>query len=212
MGKYRENEAVLRELSQFVRYPSVSAKIEYSAAHQGCAIWLANHLRPALSVTGVSGGYQGSGAKAVIPAKASAKLDIRLVPGQQPEEIAALLKMHLTRVTPAGVRTNVRPLLSARPVKMSRRQPAMKAAATAYRTTFGDEPVFLRSGGTIPVVGLIQDIQHIPVVLMGFGLPNDHIHGPNERLHLPTFFRGIETSKRFLLEAAKIRRRQEAPA
>lgn len=166
-------------------------------------------IRPALTVTGITGGYQGAGIKAVIPTKASAKLDIRLVPGQQPKEIEALLRKHLKRITPAGVRVRLRTLLSARPVSMNRSHPAMLAAATAYRSAFGVEPIFLRSGGTIPVVGLIQDILNIPVVLMGFGLPDDHIHGPNERLHLPTFFRGIETSKRFLIEVGKMSRVQE---
>jgi acetylornithine deacetylase/succinyl-diaminopimelate desuccinylase-like protein len=156
-------------------------------------------------VTGVTGGYQRPGAKAVIPAKASAKLDIRLVPDQQPEEIADLLRAHLAEVGPAGLRVGMRILLSARPVTMRRDHPAVGAAMRAYRSTFGVAPVFVRSGGSIPVVGLIQDILGLPVVMMGFGLSDDHIHGPNERLHLPTFFRGIETSKRFLYEAAGLK-------
>ncbi len=98
----------------------------------------------------------------------------------------------------------MRTLVSARPVTLSREHPAVRAATTAYRSAFGVAPVFVRSGGTIPVVGLFQDILGLPVVMMGFGLPDDHIHGPNERLHLPTFFRGIETSKRLLDEAAKL--------
>jgi len=98
----------------------------------------------------------------------------------------------------------MRTLLSARPVTMRRDLPVVGAAAEAYRSAFGVAPVFMRSGGTIPVVGLFQDILGLPVVMMGFGLPDDHIHGPNERLHLPTFFRGIETSKQFLDHVARL--------
>lgn len=175
-----------------------------SSGELGYSLYERSTIRPALTVTGITGGYQGPGAKAVIPAKASAKLDIRLVPDQRPEEIADLLKAHLARVTPAAFRVRMRTLLSARPVTMRRDHPAVGAAAEAYRSTFGVSPIFVRNGGTIPVVALFQDILHLPVVMMGFGLPDDHIHGPNERLHLPTFFRGIETSKRFLDEAARL--------
>ena len=175
-----------------------------SSGEPGYSLYERSTIRPALTVTGVTGGYQGPGAKSIIPAKASAKLDIRLVPDQRPEEISDLLRRHLARVTPAGFRVGMRTLLSARPVTMRRDHPAAAAAAEAYRSAFGVAPVFMRSGGTIPVVGLFQGILGLPVVMMGFGLPDDHIHGPNERLHLPTFFRGIETSKRFLDLAASL--------
>ncbi len=175
-----------------------------SSGEPGYSLYERSTIRPALAVTGVTGGYQGPGVKAVIPAKASAKLDIRLVPDQQPEEIADLLRAHLAQVRPAGFRVGMHVLLSTRPVTMRRDHPAVGAAMRAYGSTFGVAPVFVRSGGSIPVVGLIQDILGLPVVMMGFGLPDDHIHGPNERLHLPTFFRGIETSKRFLDEAARL--------
>ena len=90
--------------------------------------------------------------------------------------------------------------MRARPVLIDRADPAVVAAARAYHQAFGAPPVFLRNGGTIPVVGLIQDAMRIPVVLMGFGLPSDAIHGPNERFPLLSFHNGIATSIRFLAE------------
>ncbi len=90
--------------------------------------------------------------------------------------------------------------MSAKPVLIDRDHPAFEAAIRAYRRSFGNLPVFLRNGGTIPVVNLIQETLGIPVVLMGFGLPDDHIHAPNEKFHLPNFYKGIETSILFMAE------------
>lgn len=106
-------------------------------------------------------------------------------------------------MTPPGMRIQIRTSAPSQPVVMARRHPAVMAAVHAYRHGFGTAPVFLRNGGTIPVVNLIQDILHIPVVLMGFGLPDDRIHGPNEHFYLPNFFNGIKTSIRFLNEVGK---------
>jgi len=94
----------------------------------------------------------------------------------------------------------VRTLMRAKPAQVDRTHPAIVVAARAYQQAFGAPAVFLRNGGTIPVVNLIQDALKIPVVLMGFGLPSDRIHGPNEKIHLPNFFKGVETSIRFLAE------------
>lgn len=175
-----------------------------TSGERGYSLYERSTIRPSLSVTSITGGYQGPGLKAVIPARAVAKLDIRLVPDQEPENVAALLRSHLASVTPVGFRVRMRPRLAARPVSLRRNHPAVGAAVRAYRSTFGIAPVFIRSGGTIPVVQVFQDILGVPVVMMGFGLPDDHIHGPNERLHLPTFFRGIETSKRFFDEVSRM--------
>jgi acetylornithine deacetylase/succinyl-diaminopimelate desuccinylase-like protein len=160
-------------------------------------------IRPSLAVTGITGGYQGAGPKSVIPALATAKLNFRLVPDQDPAEIERLVRRHIAAITPPTVRSRATSQLAARPALVDRRHPAMKAAATAYERGFGVRPVFLRSGGTIPVVNMLQEQLGIPTVLMGFALPDDRPHGPNEKLHLPTFFKGINTSIAFLDEIGK---------
>jgi acetylornithine deacetylase/succinyl-diaminopimelate desuccinylase-like protein len=158
-------------------------------------------IRPAIAVNGVSGGYQGPGAKTVIPARASAKLNIRLVPDQDPAEIERLVRRHLIRFQRPGRKIGMRVFSSAPPVVLDRRHPAVAAAAAAYRVGFGREPALVRSGGTIPVVSDLRALR-APVVLMGFAQPDDRMHAPNEKLHLPTFQRGVATSIVFLDEVA----------
>lgn len=167
-------------------------------------------IRPALTVNGITGGYQGPGAKGVIPSRASVKLNFRLVPDQTPEEVDRLLRRHLQSAVPGKVRCRITTLMVARPVVLPRQHPALRAAATAYTWAFGAEPVFLRSGGSIPVVSTFQTELGIPTVLMGFALPDDRLHAPNEKFHLPVFFRGVETSARFLEEAGKTLARKVA--
>ena len=178
----------------------------------GYSLYERTTIRPALTVNGLTGGYQGKGVKAVIPARASAKINIRLAPDQDPQEIDRRFRVHIAKIAPATVRVAVRTDLSAKPAVLDREHPAMRAAARAYRRGFGVTPSFLRSGGTIPIVNLLQDQLGIPTVLMGFALPDDQLHGPNEKMHLPTFFRGIATSMAFLEEIARSSRPvQEQP-
>lgn len=155
-------------------------------------------IRPALTINGVTGGYQGPGEKGVIPARASAKLSFRLVPDQDPQEIDQLFRRHIAHITPPGMSSVVRTISAAKPALIDRKHAGMRAAAFAYRKGFGAAPVFLRSGGSIPAVSMFQEELGIPTVLMGFGLPDDRIHAPNEKFHLPNFFRGIATSIWFL--------------
>jgi acetylornithine deacetylase/succinyl-diaminopimelate desuccinylase-like protein len=177
------------------------ARVEKAWGEQGFSLYERTTLRPALTLNGIAGGYQGSGVKAVIPARASAKLSFRLVPNQDPQEIARLFRGHIARISPPAVKSTVRVLSSAKPALIKRDHPSMRAAAFAYRKGFGAEPVFLRSGGAIPVVNTFQEILGIPTVLMGFGLPDDRIHAPNEKFHLPNFYKGIATSIWFLAAA-----------
>jgi len=160
-------------------------------------------IRPALTVNGISGGYQGEGVKAVIPARASAKINIRLVADQDPQEIDCLFRAYVRRLAPSTVRVAVRTHLLAKPAVLDRRLRAIRAAAEAYRRGFRVALTFLRSGGTIPIVNMLQEQLGIPTVLMGFALPDDRLHGPNEKMHLPTFFKGIATSISFLEEIAR---------
>jgi len=169
-------------------------------------------LRPALTVNGISGGYQGPGAKGVIPARAVAKLSFRLVPDQDPAEIDQLFREHIAKLTPMDVRSTVRTLSAAKPALVDPNHPAMSAAAFAYLKGFGAPPVFLRSGGTIPVVNTFQTVLGAPTVLMGFALPDDGMHAPNEKFHLPNFSKGIATCIWFLAAIAsriKSRKRVE---
>jgi acetylornithine deacetylase/succinyl-diaminopimelate desuccinylase-like protein len=159
-------------------------------------------IRPSVSVNGITGGYQGAGSKAVIPARALAKLSFRLVPDQDPKEIEQLFRRYVAKITPPALYTTVRTQSAAQPALLDRNHPAMRAAAVAYYRGFGSKPVFLRSGGTIPVVNLLYETLNIPTVLMGFALPDDRMHGPNEKFYLPNLFNGIATSLHFLDEVA----------
>jgi acetylornithine deacetylase/succinyl-diaminopimelate desuccinylase-like protein len=161
-------------------------------------------IRPALTVNGLTGGYRGPGGKAVIPAVASAKLSFRLVPDQEPGEIAALFCRHLARVTPRTVRCSVRTYQAARPALADRRHPAVLAAAAACVAGFGGPPAFLRNGGTIPAVSAFQERLGATTVLIGFAPPGARIHGPDEHFRLATFFKAVATCARFLEEVARV--------
>jgi acetylornithine deacetylase/succinyl-diaminopimelate desuccinylase-like protein len=154
--------------------------------------------RPTLDVNGIWGGYTQPGAKTVLPSKAFAKISMRLVPDQEPAEIAGLLRKTLTGIASPTVDVEVRGLTDGEGAIVRRDNPAMKAASRAYAETFGREPVFTREGGSIPVVATFQKVLGIETILMGFGLPDDRLHSPNEKFHLPNFYKGIETIIRFM--------------
>jgi acetylornithine deacetylase/succinyl-diaminopimelate desuccinylase-like protein len=175
-----------------------SSQSERSWGEAGYSSYERLTLRPALTVNGISGGYQGPGAKGIIPARAIAKVSFRLAPEQNPRDVDRLFRRHIARITPRTVRSTVRTLSSALPAVIERSHPAMRAAALAYLNGFGATPVFVRSGGTIPVVNTFQQVLGIPTVMMGFALPDDRLHAPNEKFHLPNFFNGIATSVWFL--------------
>jgi len=170
-------------------------------------------IRPALTLNGISGGYQGEGIKTVIPARALAKISLRLVPDQNPLEIEQLVQEHIRQVAPATVSVRMRTLGASNPALVNRNHPALRAASFAYQKGFGARPVFLRSGGSVPAASIFQKTLGIPTVLMGFALPDDHVHAPNEKFHLPNFFRGIETSIWYLAAAAKLKnmRSEDSP-
>jgi acetylornithine deacetylase/succinyl-diaminopimelate desuccinylase-like protein len=153
--------------------------------------------RPTLDVNGIWGGYTEPGAKTVLPSKASAKISMRLVPDQSPDEIEELVTAYIKTIVPETVTVEVRSLHGGSGAIVDRKSPAVQAAYRAYAETFDVEPIFVREGGSIPVVATFQRELGIETVLMGFGLPDDHLHGPNEKFHIPIFFRGIETAIRF---------------
>ena len=159
--------------------------------------------RPTLDVNGIIGGYTGSGRKTVLPSSVHAKISMRLVPDQDPAEIGELFRQYMQAVAPPSVSATVQVLASAPASLTDLTTPAIKAAAAAYREVFGREPVYMREGGSIPVVSQFQSELALETVLMGFGLPDDRIHAPNERFYLPNFYRGIRTSIRFFEEFSR---------
>jgi len=161
-------------------------------------------LRPSVDVNGIAGGYAGDGVKAVIPTRATAKLSFRLAPGQDPERVERLFRRWVSTVPASGLRVRVKTLFRARPVRVDPRHPAIAAAAGAARDTFGRAPVFVRSGGTLPVAAALSADLGLPVVLMGFALRDDGMHAPDEKMHLPNFHRGVETSIRMMERLARL--------
>jgi acetylornithine deacetylase/succinyl-diaminopimelate desuccinylase-like protein len=160
--------------------------------------------RPSLDINGLSGGFQGSGAKTVLPSSAGAKLSCRLVPGQDAAKIAELIVAHLRKHLPRGVRLDATVLHGNNAFFTSPDSPVFDAARAALRNTFGTDPAFIREGGSIPVVPELQGALGCPVLLVGFGLREDWPHSPNERFLLENFHRGIEASVRLLPELARI--------
>ena len=154
--------------------------------------------RPTLDVHGMPGGFIGAGAKTVIPARAVAKVSLRLVPRMMPEETFAKLKQYVATIAPPGVEVEVRLIHSGEPIVVSTDNRHVRAATEAMREVWGKETVFVRGGGSIPIVGDFVRVLGIPTVLMGFGLPDDNLHAPNEKFHLPNFHRGIESIIGFL--------------
>ncbi len=156
--------------------------------------------RPTLEVHGIAGGFTGAGAKTVIPAKATAKVSFRLVPNQDPGKIIQSFRDFIARNTPAGIRIELRVLSAAPAVMVNPEHPAIQTAARAFSAMLGKPTVFIRSGGSIPVVGDFARHLAIPSVLMGFGLPDDGLHSPNEKYNLQNYYRGIMTIAHFFEE------------
>jgi len=149
-------------------------------------------------VHGIPGGFTGAGAKTVIPAKAVAKVSMRLVPGMTPTKAFALYKSYVEKIVPAGVDVEVRLIHSGDPCLIPVDNPYIRAATEALHEVWGKDTVFIRSGGSIPIVGDFARHLNLPSVMMGFGLPDDNLHAPNEKFNLRNFELGIESLIRFL--------------
>jgi acetylornithine deacetylase/succinyl-diaminopimelate desuccinylase-like protein len=150
--------------------------------------------RPTLDCNGIQGGFQGQGAKTVIAREAMAKISCRLVPHQDPEDITQKLGDYLKAISPQGVEVTVINLHGGKPGMTPIESSSVQAAAKALHGVYSQEPLFTRTGGTIPVVSTFQDILKSEVVLVGFGLDNDRAHSPNEKFDLVNYYKGIETS------------------
>ena len=154
--------------------------------------------RPTLDINGIWGGFTGEGAKTVLPARAWAKLSTRLVPDQRHGEIEGMLRAHLEAHAPKNVEWTLKVHSLGPGAVMDRKSSYMQSAAAALEDVFGRPPLFHREGGSVPVVGLFQEKLGVDSIMLGFALPGDGIHGPNEHQHLPTLFKGVEAYIRFL--------------
>jgi acetylornithine deacetylase/succinyl-diaminopimelate desuccinylase-like protein len=156
--------------------------------------------RPTLEVHGIAGGFTSAGAKTVIPAKATAKVSMRMVPDQNPEKIVAAYKKFVKDNAPAGIEVEVRVLSFGPAISVNPDHHAIEVAARAFSDILGRETVFIRSGGSIPIVGDFATHLGIPTILMGFGLPDDGLHSPNEKFKVANYYAGIMTVAHFLEE------------
>jgi acetylornithine deacetylase/succinyl-diaminopimelate desuccinylase-like protein len=159
--------------------------------------------RPSLDVHGIPGGFIGAGAKTVIPAKATAKISMRLVPNQTPAKAFALYKSFVEKIAPVGVDVEVRLIHAGDACLIPVDNPYIRAATRALHEVWGKDTVFIRSGGSIPIVGDVARHLGLPSVMMGFGLPDDNLHAPNEKFNLKNFELGIESLIRFLEEVGR---------
>jgi acetylornithine deacetylase/succinyl-diaminopimelate desuccinylase-like protein len=163
----------------------------------GYSVLYRTWARPTLEVHGMPGGFTAPGAKTVIPAKASAKISMRLVPDMDPDDILNKFIEFVKKNTPKGIQTTVKVHSKGPASVVDTNNKFVKAANEALHEVFHKDTVYTRSGGSIPIVSDFNDVLHIPSVMMGMGLPDDNLHAPNEKFHIPNFYRGIETVCRF---------------
>jgi acetylornithine deacetylase/succinyl-diaminopimelate desuccinylase-like protein len=159
----------------------------------GFSVLYRTWARPTLEVHGMPGGFTAAGAKTVIPARAAAKVSMRLVPNQDPDDILKRYTAFVKKLTPKGIDTKIKVHSKGPACVVGTDNMFIQAATESLHDVFKKETVFIRSGGSIPIVTDFQDVLKIPSVMMGFGLPDDNLHAPNEKFHIPNFYRGIET-------------------
>ncbi len=162
-------------------------------------------IRPTLDVNGIWGGYTGEGAKTVIASKAYAKISMRLVPNQQPDEITELFTKHFINIAPKAVKVKVTPHHGGEPSVTEINSTEYKAASLALEESFGKKPIPVRSGGSIPIVAMFEQVLGLKTILLGFGLDSDAIHSPNEHYGLFNFYKGIETIPLFYKHYTKLK-------
>ncbi len=169
----------------------------------GYSVFERTWARPTLEVHGIAGGFTGAGAKTVIPAKAVAKVSIRLVPRMDPEKIIRAVEQFVKENAPRGIQCEVRVLSAGPGLMVNTDHHAIRVAAKAFSDIFGKPTVFTRSGGSIPIVGDFATHLGIPTILMGFGLPDDGLHSPNEKYNIRNYYDGIRTVAHFFEEYGK---------
>jgi len=172
--------------------------VEELSGEQGFTTRERAWARPTCDVNGLWGGYAGQGAKTVLPAKGGAKVSMRLVPDQDPEKIARLFEQRVRELTPPGVEVEISSVHGADPVLIDAKGPIVEAALDALEDVWGARPVRVREGGSIPIVSTFAQVLEVPVLLMGFGLDDDRLHSPNEKINLESFYGGIRSVVRLL--------------
>jgi len=178
---FRE-DAYLRELGT----PTSPGEVGYSILERR---W----TRPTLDANGIVGGWVGAGPKTVIPSKASAKISLRLVPEQRSKTLFRAFEKRVHKLAPEAVSVEVRLLSASDAVVVDPAAPPIRAAAAVVREIWGADPVYTREGGSVPIVTQFSRILKVPTVMFGFGLPDDNLHAPNEKYHLPNFYKGIDS-------------------
>jgi len=168
-------------------------------------------IRPTCDVNGIWSGYTGQGAKTVIPAVATAKVSMRLVPNQDPATVKAAFIAYVTDICPTGVLVEFEDFGGAKPVLLPRDSALIRAGKTAIEKGFGKKAIFMGDGGSIPIVGTFQESLQVPVLLLGYGLPIDNIHSPNERFKLSHYYQGIQTTALLMNEIAALKGTPEKP-
>jgi succinyl-diaminopimelate desuccinylase len=211
-GFYDEVEPITpRERQEFSKLPfdeqEFMSKIGVDAlrGEEGYSTLERRWVRPTCDINGLTSGYQGEGAKTVLPAKASAKFSFRLVPRQDPKKITQALKKKLAELCPPGIRMELLDFHGAPGVVVPLDSPFVRAAEQAIEEGFGRRPVFIREGGSIPVVGTFHDLLGVDTLLLGWGLDDDNTHSPNEKFCLADFHRGIKASAHLWHHLAQMR-------
>jgi acetylornithine deacetylase/succinyl-diaminopimelate desuccinylase-like protein len=183
------------EYLKMVGAPMLTGEEGYSTLER---VW----TRPTLDPNGIVGGFTGEGAKTVIPATASCKISMRLVPDQKPAEISQLFRNHIEKICPPTVKCEIIDHHGGLPYLMPLNHPAIRIAARSLERGFGKKPVFVREGGSIPIVVAFKETLNCDTVLLPLGLPDENSHSPNENFYLPNFFSGISSSANFMIEMA----------
>jgi acetylornithine deacetylase/succinyl-diaminopimelate desuccinylase-like protein len=190
-GFERQSPAEAERLTQAAGLHELTGEQEYSVVERATA-------RPTFEVHGIRGGFTGEGAKTVIPATAVAKVSLRLVADQTPDAVLELVRRRIATLDVPGVKIEVRALHGGDAMTFPTDAPVLQAAAAALQDEFGREVEFVRSGGSIPVAALFATVLQLPAVMMGFGLPDDNVHAPNEKFYLPNYYAAIRSVVAFL--------------
>lgn len=193
-----EERALLAQVSLTEEDWRATTGVPASWGEEGYTILERIGVRPTIEVNGIVGGFIGEGSKTVLPARALAKISTRLVADQDAAAIRAQLEAYITAHAPAAIRWELRELSHGPGSTMDLHSPFMKTAQAALTTVFGKAPVFKREGGSVPIVGMLQQALGVDSIMLGFCLPDAFIHSPNEKQHLPTLFRGIDVYIHFL--------------
>lgn len=183
---FKEKEFLKHEVGS----TTLTGELQYPVLYR---LW----ARPTLEVHGMPGGFTAQGAKTVIPAKASAKVSMRLVPDQDPEDILKKFEKYVKKLTPKGIQLKIKVHSKGPACVVSTDNKFIEASTRAMKEVFKKETVYIRSGGSIPIVADFANVLKIPSVMMGMGLPDDNLHAPNEKFHIPNYYRGIESLIRF---------------